>query len=33
MNKQKELLNLLNEEKNIDEIQEYIKKVINHESY
>lgn len=28
MNKQKELLNLLNEEKNIDEIQEYIKKVI-----
>ena len=28
MNKQKELLNLLNEKKNIDEIQEYIKKVI-----
>ena len=28
MNKQKELLNLLNEEKNIDQIQEYIKKVI-----
>ncbi len=28
MNKQKELLNLLNKKKNIDEIQEYIKKVI-----
>lgn len=28
MNKQKELLNLLNEKNNIDEIQEYIKKVI-----
>ena len=28
MNKQKELLNLLKEEKNIDKIQEYIKRVI-----
>lgn len=28
MDKQKELLNLLDEKKNIDEIQEYIKKVI-----